>query len=90
MNDEQKPHEGKLTRIPNVPIPTDTPWLTSEEAACYLRMSLGQLYNLVSQRRLTTHKATSRHRFQKKDLDEFMQAGFRPAAPPVLVGGRHG
>ncbi len=90
MNDESRNQESKLTRVPSVPIPSDTPWLTSEQAACYLQVSLGQLYNLVSQRRLSTYKATSRHRFHKKDLDEFIQAGFRPAAPPVLVSSRHG
>ena len=78
-----------LTRIPDVPIPTGTPFLTARQAACYLQVSVGQLYNLVSQRRLPVYKSTARLRIHKKDLDDFLQAGFRPAAPTVTVGGRH-
>jgi len=44
-------------------------WMTSQEAAQYLKLSVGGLYNLTSQGTLPYHKLGRRNRFLKNELD---------------------
>jgi len=46
--------------------------LTAQEAANYLRLSLGTVYNLVSKGRLRPGRAGNRLRFRREDLDRFL------------------
>jgi excisionase family DNA binding protein len=50
-------------------------WLTSEEAAVYLRLpSVGALRVLVCRRKLPFHKLGRRLRFNKMELDGLLDA----------------
>ncbi len=64
--------------IPDVPIPAG-PYINTPEAACYLRLSLGTLANLVSARRIPFAKAGRRRVFKKTDLDEYLEKSYKPA-----------
>ena len=46
--------------------------LTAQEAADYLRLNLGTVYNLVSKGRLRPGRAGNRLRFRREDLDRFL------------------
>ncbi len=48
-------------------------WLTAEEAAEYLRVSVKQLYNLVYRGQLKSHKLLNRRRFLRSDLDRLVK-----------------
>ena len=48
-------------------------WLTAEEAAQYLRVSVKQLYNLVYRGQLKSHKLLNRRRFLRSDLDRLVK-----------------
>lgn len=48
-------------------------WLTAEEAALYLRVSVKQLYNLVYRGQLKSHKLLNRRRFLRSDLDRLVK-----------------
>ncbi len=49
-------------------------WMTSQEAAFYLRISVGQLRNMVCRRQLKAyHLGTARLRFLKRDLDSLLK-----------------
>jgi excisionase family DNA binding protein len=50
-------------------IPCEAVWLTTVEAAAYLKLSVGCLYNLASQGTLPYHKLGRRNRFLKIELD---------------------
>jgi excisionase family DNA binding protein len=52
-----------------------TPYLTVEQAADYLNVSVRFIRRLVAERRIPFHKAGSRVRFAVVDLDAFMLAG---------------
>lgn len=52
-----------------------TPYLTVEQAADYLNVSVRFIRRLVAERRISFHKAGSRVRFAVVDLDAFMLAG---------------
>lgn len=49
-------------------------WLNVDEAAAYLRVSRATIYNLVSQRRLTSHKIGAKTVFKETDLDKVPSA----------------
>jgi excisionase family DNA binding protein len=51
-------------------------WMTSKEAAFYLRVSVGQLRNLVYQNRVNTFRFGSRLRFLRSDLDRLLKPLF--------------
>ncbi len=51
-------------------------WMTSKEAAFYLRVSVGQLRNLVYQNRVNAFRFGSRLRFLRSDLDRLLKPLF--------------
>ena len=53
-------------------VPVAHALLTAREAADYLRLSVGTLYNLVSKGRLLPGRAGNRLRFRRKDLDRYL------------------
>lgn len=44
-------------------------WMTSKEAAAYIRVSVGQLRNMVWRGQVPAHHLKSRLRFLRADLD---------------------
>jgi excisionase family DNA binding protein len=70
-------------------------FLTSAEAAGYLRMKERKLYELVAERALPCTKVTGRWLFPKADLDRWVLSGLQrpdglvPAEPMPIVGGSH-
>ena len=49
------------------------PWLTSDEAAEYLRISRKALYAAVSRRQIRAHRLGKRLRFRPQELDAALQ-----------------
>ena len=47
-------------------------WMTSHEAAQYLRTSVGQIRNMVWRGQLTSYRIKNRLRFLRKDLDRLL------------------
>lgn len=48
-------------------------WLTSKEAAFYLRVSVGQLRNMVWRNQIKCYRIRNRLRFLRSDLDFLLQ-----------------
>lgn len=48
-------------------------WLTSKEAAFYLRVSVGQLRNMVWRNQIKSYRIRNRLRFLRGDLDFLLQ-----------------
>jgi excisionase family DNA binding protein len=48
-------------------------WMTSTEAASYLRVSLGQLRNMVYRGQVRSYHLRNRLRFHKSDLDRALK-----------------
>ncbi len=60
-------------------ITTNSKWLTSREAVDYLRLpSLGALRQLVYRRRIPYAKLGRSLRFNRQDLDMFLESGTIP------------
>lgn len=49
-------------------------WVNTKEAALYLRVSVGQIRNMVWRGQLTSYKLNNRLRFIKSDLDKLMKS----------------
>lgn len=70
-------------------------FLTSAEAAAYLRMKERKLYDLVASHAVPCTKVTGRWLFPKADLDRWVRselggpAGLPQAEPAPIVGGSH-
>lgn len=54
------------------PAPADSPWLSVEEAAEYLRCKPKRIYDLVSQHRLPAHRDGNRLLFRREELDDYV------------------
>jgi putative molybdopterin biosynthesis protein len=71
----------------------DQIWLTTEEAASYLRLKERKLYELVGQGAVPCTKVSGKWLFPRGGLDRWLEAGLsRPAGgdavpPPPIVGG---
>jgi excisionase family DNA binding protein len=48
-------------------------WMTSQEAALFLRVSVGQLRNLVYQKKIRFYYFGTRLRFLRSDLDRLLK-----------------
>jgi len=48
-------------------------WLTTKEAAEYLRISVGSLKNLIYRRKIIPRKLGRLNRFKKSDLDRLLE-----------------
>ena len=51
-------------------------WLNSYEAATYLRVSVGQIRNMVYRGQLKCYHISNRLRFLKSDLDNIVSASY--------------
>jgi excisionase family DNA binding protein len=49
-----------------------SPWLSTDEAAAYLRCPRSRVFDLTSQRRLKVHKDGSRNLYRREDLDAYL------------------
>ncbi len=49
-------------------------WITTREAAEYLRLSVGQIRNMVWRGQITSYRLNNRLRFLKSDLDKIMKS----------------
>jgi excisionase family DNA binding protein len=47
-------------------------WMTSKEAAAYIRVSVGQLRNMVWRGQIKRYRLRNRLRFLRSDLDSFV------------------
>jgi len=54
---------------------TSSPWLTTNEAAAYLRANRQRVFDLTSQGRLKVHKDGARNLYRREDLDAYLLAG---------------
>lgn len=70
-------------------------YLTTGEAASYLRIKERKLYELVAEGRVPATKATGKWLFPRAELDRWLRAGLlqppglAEADPPPIVGGSH-
>jgi len=73
----------------------DDVYLTTEEAALYLRLKERKLYELVAQSAIPCAKVTGKWLFPRAALDRWIAAGmarpegFVAEAPPAIIGGSH-
>ena len=51
-------------------------WMTSQEAALYLRVSVGHIRNMVCKGKLRAYRLKSRLRFLRSELDNLMKPAF--------------
>ncbi|WP_332692649.1 helix-turn-helix transcriptional regulator [Bosea sp. (in: a-proteobacteria)] len=71
----------------------DQAWLTTEEAAAYVRLKERKLYELVAQGAVPCTKVSGKWLFPRAGLDRWLEAGLarpeglQPAPPPPIVGG---
>lgn len=71
----------------------DRSWLTTEEAAGYVRLKERKLYELVAQGAVPCTKVSGKWLFPRAGLDRWLEAGLarpeglEPAPPPPIVGG---
>lgn len=59
-------------------LATASEWMTSAEAAEYLRCTRGRIHNLVSEGRLPHHKDGGRLLFRRSELDAYVTGGAVP------------
>jgi len=68
-------------------------YLTTEEAAAYLRLKDRKLYDLVAKDAVPCTKVSGKWLFPRVALDRWLEAGLawpeglRPASPPPIIGG---
>ncbi len=48
-------------------------WITTKEAAQYLRVSVGQIRNMVWRGQLPSHRVNNRLRFLRSDIDKIVK-----------------
>jgi excisionase family DNA binding protein len=71
--------------------PSSSPYLTTEEAAAYLKLKTRKLYDLAASGEAPCSKATGKWLFPRAALDRWIEAGMaaapsRRAAPPIVAG----
>ena len=65
-----------LNNIPGMPvIEIDEGYLTVEQAAAFLKLVKGTVYNLVHKNSIPFHKSGKRILFKKSELSEWMLTG---------------
>ncbi len=72
-------------RIEPQPAPTQDQFLTAEEAAAFLRLSVPTVYSKVSRGELTVMKQGNRLYFSKSELIDYLKAGKRKSNMEVLA-----
>ena len=64
---------AELTNISDLPLFDNlNEWLTTSEAAGYLKISKGSLLNMVWRKQVRPHKLGRRNRYLKSDLSELI------------------
>lgn len=54
-------------------------WMTAKEAAFYLRVSVGQIRNMVYRNQLRSYRMNNRLRFLRSDLDQVVKPSIQEA-----------
>jgi len=73
----------------------ETPYLTTDEAAAYLRLKERKLYDMAAHGAVPCSKVTGKWLFPRAALDRWVEAGLHlpegaaSAAPPPIIGGSH-
>jgi excisionase family DNA binding protein len=60
--------------------PESDEWLTSKQAADYLKCGRGRIHNLVSEGRIPVHREGGRLLFSRQELDDWIKSGRAMAA----------
>jgi excisionase family DNA binding protein len=73
---------------------TMSPYLSTEEAAAYLRLKERKLYEMAAAGTVPCSKVTGKWLFPRAALDRWVASGMspaypRPASPPAIIGGSH-
>lgn len=55
-------------------------WMTAKEAAFYLRVSVGQIRNMVYRDQLRSYRVNNRLRFLRSDLDQVVKPSIQEAS----------
>ncbi len=55
----------------------ETPWLTPEEAAAYVRRGVSTIYAWIGERRISSYKPDGKTLLLKSDIDAFLKASKR-------------
>jgi excisionase family DNA binding protein len=55
-------------------------WMTSKEAAFYLRVSVGELRNMAYRNQIVFYRLNNRLRFLRSDLDQALKPSFQTEA----------
>ena len=55
-------------------------WMTTKEAAFYIRVSIGQMRNMVWRGQVNAYRLQNRLRFLKRDLDQLLKPTFSKEA----------
>ena len=69
--------EGKQDLVSSALFFDKLKWMTSKEAAFYLRVSVGQLRNMVWRSQIRSFRFKNRLRFLRSDLDRLLEPSFR-------------
>lgn len=67
---------------------TPSPWMTAAQAAAYLGLALGTIYNLVSARRIPHARRGRIVRFHRERLDSWLVKGACPGRTTLTVSSR--
>ena len=70
------PTKGYSTSAATRELPDNRYW-TTEEAAYYLQLCVGTIYNLVRQGDIPSHKVRGKRLFAKAELDAWVRRGER-------------
>lgn len=62
-----------------VQIPENTPWLSAEEAAAYMRIGGSKFAEISGAREIASHKIGSRVVYRKAELDRYIEKHIRKA-----------
>ena len=54
-------------------IAKESPWMTTEQAAQYLKIHVDTLHRLAAQGKVKRHGTRRMYRFLKDDLDEYLK-----------------
>ena len=55
-------------------ISKESPWMTTEQAAQYLKIHVDTVHRLAAQGKLRRHGSRRMYRFLKEDLDEYLRS----------------
>jgi excisionase family DNA binding protein len=62
---------------PSLQLFDNNKWMTSREAASYIRVSVGQIRNMVWRQQIPCYRISNRLRFLRCDLDGLLKPSHR-------------